>query len=129
MIDYAYLCQAIADSRAGRRPTMPPSAIPTLPGSGVTSTAPIELYPEVAAEMSAEVDMDSEVLDVEDQQDVPLDGDAGSEEASALDAGGDPSAEPPPDYDATMVYGSGGEMPIQSWHPAADTDGETTREG
>jgi hypothetical protein len=126
MIDYAYLCQAIADSRAGRRPTMPPSATPTLSGSGVTSTAPIELYPEVAAEMSAEVDMDSEVLDVEDQQDVPLDGNAESE---AVDPGGEPTAEPPPDYDATMVYGSGGELPNQGWNPAADTDGETTREG
>ena len=125
MIDYAYLCQAIADSRAGRRPTMPPSATPTFPGSGVTSTAPIELYPEVAAEMNAEVDMDSEVLDVEDQQDVPLDAETDMDVQGPADA----VAEPPPDYDATMVYGSGGEAPGQTWQPAADADGEPTREG
>lgn len=32
MIDYALLCQTIADWRSGRRPTFPPSATPTLPG-------------------------------------------------------------------------------------------------
>jgi hypothetical protein len=114
MIDYGYLCQAIVDWRAGRRPTMPPSATPTLSGAG--GTAPIELHSSGApVEATAEDDVDSDMMEVEEQYDAP----ASEEVAAEVDDLG-ATGEPPPDYDSTMVYGAGGEMPGQSWSPAAD---------
>jgi hypothetical protein len=115
MIDYGFLCQAITDWRAGRRPQMPPSATPTLSGSAAGGTAPIELYPSGApVEAAPEEDIDSDMMEVEEQYDAAADETAA--EVDDLEA----PAEPPPDYDSTMVYGTGGEMPGQSWSPAAD---------
>lgn len=134
MIDYAFLCQAIDDWRAGRRPQIPPSATPTMPGSGVTSTAPLELYPVAAPEeIEMAPDADSDLIDVEDpieaEADAEPDAEAGIEaeaeaeaEAASLEGeyaeGEAPIA--PPDYDSTMVYGANGEA---AWQPA---DGEPT---
>jgi hypothetical protein len=115
MIDYGYLCQAIVDWRAGRRPTMPPSATPTL-AAAAGGTAPIELYPSGApVEATSEEDVDSDMMEVEEQYDA-----AANEEVATDVEDLDAAAEPPPDYDSTMVYGAGGEMPGQSWSPAAD---------
>lgn len=127
MIDYAFLCQAIDDWRAGRRPQLPPSATPTIPGSGVTSTAPIELYGDAPDDVEvATEDADSELVDVEEPIDAEVDADADAIAAeAAVDAEGElPPGEaplPPPDYDSTMVYGSTGE-PV--WQQPAD--GEPT---
>lgn len=119
MIDYAYLCQAIADSRAGRRPTMPPSATPTLPGSGVSSTAPIELYPSESTDAAPEEtdDVDSDLVEVDE----PIDA-AGEVDQAMADAGlTDAAGEAPPDYDSTMVYGANTDVPEPAW----DADGES----
>ena len=106
MIEYALLCQTIADWRAGRRPVLPQSSSPTLQPS--TGTAPIVLTPS-AEEDDAEVidagdaDLDDAMVAESDEADVPVD-----------DGYGDaPQDAPPPDYDSTMVYGANGQMPGQ----------------
>ncbi|HWB75242.1 MAG TPA: hypothetical protein VG755_09805 [Nannocystaceae bacterium] len=105
MIEYALLCQTIADWRAGRRPVLPPSSSPTLQPSG--GTAPIVLTPtdEEDAEVidAGEADIDDAMVAESDEADVPVD-----------DGYGDaPHDAPPPDYDSTMVYGANGQMPGQ----------------
>lgn len=120
MIDYAYLCQTIVDWRAGRRPSMPPSATPTLPGSGVTSTAPIELDPQAASEAPLDEDLDSDLVEVDEQVDTAAEDDV---EAPSEGDDLDIAPEVPPDYDSTMVYGADGETQGGAWAPAAP-DGE-----
>jgi hypothetical protein len=127
MIDYAFLCQAIDDWRAGRRPQLPPSATPTIPGIGVTSTAPIELYADAPEDVEVAADEgESDLVDVEEPMESDADADALAAE-SAAEIGGEAEAEgqlahgevpmPPPDYDSTMVYGSTGEP---AWQQPAD---------
>lgn len=140
MIDYAFLCQAIDDWRAGRRPQIPQSATPTMPGSGVTSTAPLELYPDAPAEVEMAADeAESDLIDVEEPIDADvseaIDAEAEAEadaseaiEGEAAGLEGEPEGEyvesdvavAPPDFDSTRVYGSNGD-PV--WQP---TDGEPT---
>lgn len=114
MIEYALLCQTIADWRAGRRPVLPPSSSPTLQAAGAPTvqaaggTAPIVLTPGAEdddAEMidAGDADMDDAMVAESDEADVPVDD--GYAEA--------PQDAPPPDYDSTMVYGAGGAMPGQ----------------
>lgn len=130
MIDYGFLCQAIVDWRAGRRPQMPPPAAPMLAAAG--GTAPIELYPSGApVEAGGEDDVDSDMMEVEEQDDAaasetevdsePVENGEIENEESASDVEDlDGAPEAPPDYDSTMVYGAGGELPGQSWSPATD---------
>ena len=136
MIEYAFLCQTIADWRAGRRPSLPPSATPTISGSGVSSTAPVELYPEIAPELDHELEpeLDHEVandlghelapdLDHEAANEPSLEEDGDSDlleveeqlDAAPNELDGDPTEievapDSPPDYDSTMVYGSEGAL-------------------
>lgn len=95
MIDYAVLCQTLADWRAGRRPSLPPSATPTMPGSG---TAPISIAPSGAPHESG----DSGLLLVDDALEVGLEESSAPIDTDDLEASDD--AAPP--VDATMVYGT-----------------------
>jgi hypothetical protein len=125
MIEYALLCQTITDWRAGRRPTLPQSAAPTMVATGAAGgTAPIAIASleddgsEVIDAGDADIEDDSmyatsDELDTE----VPVD-----EEYAPADAG------PPPDYDSTMVYGAGGAMPGQ-WPAEGDLGGATPPTG
>jgi len=169
MIDYGFLCQAIVDWRAGRRPQMPPPAAPMVAAAG--GTAPIELYPSGApVEVGGEDDVDSDIMEVDEQYDAaaseievesapleneesesdPVENEESESESESEPVESEPvESEPveneeveneeveneevardvedldgapkaPPDYDSTMVYGAGGEMPGQSWSPATD---------
>lgn len=120
MIDYGYLCQAIVDWRAGRRPSSPPTAAPMM-AAAAGGTAPIDLYPSGAPTQAAvEDDIDSDMMEVEEQDDA-----AANEEVATDVDDLDATADAPPDYDSTRVYGAGGEMPGQSWSPTAADDPET----
>jgi hypothetical protein len=106
MIEYALLCQTIADWRAGRRPVLPQSSSPTLQGGG--GTAPIVLTPtsdDDDAEVidAGDADIDDGLVTESDEADVPVDDGYGTA----------PQDAPPPDYDSTMVYGTNGAMPGQ----------------
>ncbi len=122
MIEYALLCQTIADWRAGRRPVLPspspsPSATPTHVAAG--GTAPIDVGSLGGEDEDAEV-LEAGEADIDDEgyppaeleADVPVEDEFAAAESA-----------PPPDYDSTMVYGAGGAMPGQ-WpaegDPAAD---------
>jgi len=90
MIDYALLCQTIADWRSGRRPTFPPSSTPTLPGGDTYSGG------AVGDGSMEEVDSDLIVVDEYGEQ-------QGAPEGYVSPDRTPPT--PPAEYDSTMVYG------------------------
>lgn len=94
MIDYAILCQAIGDWRAGRRPTLPPSSTPTLPASA-SATVPEGPYEE---------EVDSEMLVVDEYS-----------ESGAPEGYESPDHTPvaPIEHEPTMSYGAGYDPPSE----------------
>jgi hypothetical protein len=82
MIDYYQLCQAIADWRSGRRPTLPPSSTPTQPARG---------------ESTGMEEVDSDLLVVDEYA-----------EPAAPEGYTSPDHTPvaPIEQDSTMVYGA-----------------------
>ncbi|MBK6916857.1 MAG: hypothetical protein IPH07_05615 [Deltaproteobacteria bacterium] len=109
MIDYAILCQTIADWQAGRRPSVIlPSSTPTLPQPMVA--APLATDDEPSTELSAEdYDDDAQAYGVP-----TYDAGPGGTPREAIPVEGGWST-PPADVDSTMVYGTGGAMPGGAW--------------
>jgi hypothetical protein len=115
MIEYALLCQTIADWRAGRRPVLPPSSSPTLQGAS-SNAAPPSPSDDDAEMIEGDPEIDDALVESDSS---PLDLDQGYGDA--------PPADAPPDYDSTMVYGSGDATPGQWSDEPGDGDHEPPR--